>query len=186
MISNVEQRNFDRFMRATGFIGRDGKITASSVEGAYDAMPPKLKQQLRRGIPLAAFGRGGAFDSSGAEVSPSDPLKAFRLIASKLSAADWADLQLFLCGETPDKAAEPEEVAGDDIPDNGINQTRGEQIGAAMDARASAVAISPDLARIVVDTYGAPHREGLKPVSSEARQQFLEMFPDAARVKFGA
>jgi hypothetical protein len=121
MFSNRELANFRRYIETTPrhLLGK------APVEGAYDAASGARAHGFGR-LERRHFMAGGAFDAIGS--GGGDPMKAMALLASKLSAEDWAEFQRVLCGSAADdnenEGAEDDPPPFKGMPETGANDSR--------------------------------------------------------------
>ena len=155
LLSDRELRNFSRFIRP-------------NPQGAFDAAPKASKPahlaRLRKGVPLSAFGRGGAYDAA-PEDDLSAPDRAVLVeLARELSDTEWLALKRTLCGEDTDTDADDADPI--DQEDN----------APAMDAR------SRFTSHVQQDRYPRDSRPAPM-VSADAAKSFYAMYPNAAAVR---
>eukprot|EP01035_Chromulina_nebulosa_P062667 gene62667-85696_t len=104
MLTDRELANFARFIRPR-------------PQGAFDSARPGSSKpahlaRLTRGVPLSAFGPGGAYDASPEEDLPATDRAVLVALAQELSDEEWMALKRSLCGE-----GEGTEAEDDDLPD---------------------------------------------------------------------
>jgi hypothetical protein len=145
MLNDTVLRNFSNYMRRTSNGPRH------NPSGAYDAMPPNLSR--RRGIPISAFDKGGAFDEGG-DVSALNTLDEGQVsalliyLSGKLSDADLEALQELLNKNSQSASeieSQPTAFSGD-----ARNRRIAADIMIRRDGRqqSRAAALFPELARI--------------------------------------